>query len=204
MEISGLLSPLAACAYLATSAFALIAAFRAPARRRELALFNWFAVVVIFVLLAVWRLDNGEALVQDQLRNWTRANGTYDDRHSFQVPITLAAVVAVAGLIWLAGRASGAAHSGKGLCAALIMAVFTAVRATSLHAVDALLYQSVGPIHVNYLIDLGLTAVVAAFALADCRLVAAPPPPPRRSSSRSGSSSHGSRRRSRSRDHDRR
>jgi hypothetical protein len=84
------------------------------------------------------------------------------------------------------------------------MAVFTAVRATSLHAVDALLYQSVGPIHVNYLIDLGLTAVVAAFALADCRLVAAPPPPPRRSSSRSGSSSHGSRRRSRSRDHDRR
>jgi len=205
MEISGLLSPLAACAYLATSGFALIAAFRAPARRRDLALFNWFAVVVIFVLLAVWRLDNGEALVQDQVRDWTRARGLYDDRHSFQVPVTLAAVLAITGLIWLAGRASGAANSGKGLSVALIMAMFTAVRATSLHAVDALLYQSVGPIHVNYLIDLGLTAVVAALAVADCRLLGAPAPPPRRSSSRSGSSGNGSRRRrSSSRDHDRR
>ena len=201
MESIGPLSSLAALAYLATSGAALFAAARAPADRRKIAWINWSAVAAIFVLLALWRLGNGEALVQDHVREWTRANGTYDDRHAFQVPVTLGAVLAMAALVWLARRASGSGRSGPALSFSLIMAVFTAVRATSLHAVDELLYASIGPIHINYLIDLGLTALVAALAVADWWRVAAPAHRSRRSSSSSSSSSRGQR--SRHRDHHR-
>ena len=135
------------------------------------------------------------------MRGWTRAVGIYDDRHTFQVPVTLGAVLAIAGLIWLANRSSRAGNSGRALSFAVIMLLFTAVRATSLHAVDAFLYQSIGPVHVNYVIDLGLTALVAALALADWRNV--PERRSQRSSSRGRSSGHrSSRRSSRRRSHD--
>jgi len=192
MEIFGQLSPIAAFAYLATSGLALVAAVRAPAIRRMVSVRNWVAVALIFVLLAIWRLDDGEALVQGVVRNWTRNRGIYDDRYSFQIPVTLGSILAVAALIWLAGRLSDAGHSGKALCTALVMAVFTAVRATSLHAVDAFLYASFGPVHVNYVIDLGLTAVVAAFAAADCWRKAAVAQTSRRASPRSRSAGGGS------------
>lgn len=169
MEIFGQLSPIAAFAYIATSGAALFAAVRTPAARREAAQRTWTAVAVIFVALAVWRLTNGEALVQDMVRTWTRKDGIYDDRHVFQVPVTLGAVLIIAGLVWLAQQSSGVGRAGKALSVALVMVVFTAVRATSLHAVDAILYESVGPIHINYLVDLGLTALVALLAVADCR-----------------------------------
>jgi hypothetical protein len=206
MDIFGQLSSIAAFAYIATSGVALVAATRAPGTRRKLAAFNWTAVAVIFVLLAVWRLGEGEARVQEVVRSWTRNHGVYDDRYSFQIPITLGAVLAVSGLVWLARRSSGAGQSGRALCVALVMGVFTAVRATSLHAVDAFLYESIGPIHVNYVIDLGLTALAGALALVDCGLLvtpAPPPPTPRRSSSRSRSSGSGSRQRDRDRSSDR-
>lgn len=184
MEILGQLSALAALAYLATSGVALVAAVLAPAAGRKRALFNWITVAALFVALAVWRLTNGEAVLQDQVRTWARSSGVYDDRHTFQVPVTLAAVLVIAALVWLAWRPAGAGNSGKALGFSLIMVVFTAVRATSLHAVDALLYASIGPVHINYLIDLGLTALVAVLALADCRRALAPPPAKRRRSSR--------------------
>lgn len=184
MEVVGQLSALAALAYLATAGTALVAAVLAPAGGRRRARFNWIAVAGVFVLLAVWRLTNGEAVVQDIARTWARNSGVYDDRHSVQVPVTLGAVLMIAALVWLARRSSGAGFSGKALSVSLIMVVFTAVRATSLHAVDALLYESVGPVHINYLIDLGLTALVAVLALADCRRALVPAPVKRRSSSR--------------------
>lgn len=189
MEISGLLSPVAALAYLGTGGAALVAAVRAPRHWRKAAVPNWIAVLVAFVALAAWRLGNGEERVQDRVRGWTRAVGIYDDRHTFQVPVTLGAVLAIAGLIWLANRSSRAGNSGRALSFAVIMLLFTAVRATSLHAVDAFLYQSIGPVHVNYVIDLGLTALVAALALADWRNV--PERRSQRSSSRGRSSGGG-------------
>ena len=184
MEVVGQLSALAALAYLATGGMALVATVLAPVDGRRRARFNWIAVAVVVVVLAVWRLTNGEAVVQDFARTWARNSGVYDDRHSVQVPVTLGAVLMIAALIWLARRSSGAGSSGKALSVALIMVVFTAVRATSLHAVDALLYESVGLVHVNYLIDLGLTALVAGLALVECRRALMPPKGKRRTSSR--------------------
>ncbi|KUR80132.1 hypothetical protein [Novosphingobium sp. FSW06-99] len=195
MEISGPLSPIAGFVYIATSGLALVAATCTPATRRKLAVINWGAVAVIFVALAVWRLTDGEILLQDYVRGWTRGHGVYDDRHVFQVPVTLGAVLVMAALVVLAQRSSGVGRSGQALALSLVMVVYTAVRATSLHAIDEILYQSLGPIHVNYLIDLGLTALVAALAIFECRQVAT-------SASRRHRSSSSRTRRSRSADRD--
>jgi hypothetical protein len=177
-----LFSQLAALAYALTGMAALIAVARA---RKRLAMANWVAVAAIFAALVLWRLTNGEALWQDRIRTWARANGSYDDRQAWQVPLTLLAVmviVAIAGWMFRSGRAR---HSGRALALALIMVIFTAVRAASLHAVDALLYASAGPIHVNYVIDMGLTALVALLAVIDWRVIGQPAEPRhRRRSSR--------------------
>ena len=166
--ISGL-SLLAVLAYLGTVALALAAAGLASGRRGRAAALRWVLAGVAFAALAGWRYTNGEALLQDSVRTWTRIKGVYDDRYTFQIPLTLAAILVVAALLWLALRWRGNGRSGQALCLALIMLIFTAVRATSLHAVDAFLYESIGPVHINYLIDLGLTAGVAVLALLDCR-----------------------------------
>jgi hypothetical protein len=160
MHVPANLSQFASLFYLATAALALGAGLR-----HRTGLVRWTMTAGGFLILAAWRLDDGEALLQDAVRTWTRNAGTYDDRHAFQAPVTLGAVVVVALLVWLGLRSRGAGRSGQALCVTLIMLVFTAVRAVSLHAVDAFLYASIGPVHINYVIDLGLTAVVAGLAL---------------------------------------
>ena len=169
-------SQVAALAYALTGMAALIAIARA---RKRLAMANWAAVAAIFAALVLWRLTNGEALWQDRVRTWARLNGSYDDRQTWQVPLTLAAVVLIAvigGWLFRSGRAR---HSGRALALALIMVIFTGVRAASLHAVDALLY-SVGPVHLNYVIDMGLTGLVALLAVIDWRLIGQPSEPKQR------------------------
>jgi hypothetical protein len=177
MHLLGNLSYLAALSYLATAVLALVAG-----ARHRAALQRWILVAVAFVMLAAWRLADGEALLQDRVRTWTRNSGTYDDRHVFQVPVTLGAVLILALIVWLGWGTRRAGRPGQALCATAIMLVFTAVRAVSLHAIDAILYHSIGPVHVNYLIDLGLTAVVAGLALTNL-----PAQPEHRAKSRSRS-----------------
>ncbi len=197
MEAISPLSLVATLAYVLTAMAALTAAFRPDRARGRMVTINWTGVAVIFLVLAAWRYTDGEAVLQDQAREWTRNHGVYDDRHTWQVPITLAAVAAIIALGLVAIRWSGVRQSGRALCAAVVMLAFTAVRAVSLHAVDDVLYQSFGPVHVNYLVDLGLTAIVAVLALIDCGLFGAAEPAPvkRQSSSRNRRSGHSDRER---------
>lgn len=184
MEAISTLSLVATFAYVLTAMAALAAVLRRDHARRRIVIVNWLGVAVIFLALAAWRYTNSEAVFQDQAREWTRLHGVYDDRHDWQVPITLGAIAVLLVLGLLAGRWAGVRQSGKAVYLALVMVAFSAVRAISLHAVDEVLYHSIGPIHVNYLIDLGLTAAVALLAMVDCGLFGAPVPA-RRSPSRS-------------------
>ena len=160
---------LAAClAYVMTAAISLMAAFAARARRQRAAAHHWIFVGTIFVALAGWRLANGEVLVQAHSRFWAQAHGWYDERHDWQAPITLAALLAVGAVLVAAVRWAGTRPSARALCVAIVMILFAALRVISLHAVDEVLYRAVGPFHLNYVIDLGLTGVAAALALADC------------------------------------
>lgn len=185
---------LAAClAYVMTAAVSLMAAFAAHARRHRAAARHWIFVGMIFVALAGWRLANGEVLVQAHARDWAQTHGWYDERHDWQAPITLAALLAVGAVLFAAFRWAGTRPSARALCVAVVMILFAALRVISLHAVDEVLYRAVGPFHLNYVIDLGLTGVAAALALVDCGWFGAfAAPGPRRAPHRrrSGSRDH--------------
>ncbi len=163
----------AALAYVATAVLALIAAFAVPGRRRA-TMRDWSAVGAIFLALALWRFTNGEAQVQDYWRSLAQLHGTYEYRHDWQAPVTVAmllagVVIGIAGFRW-----AGRRRAGQALCAAVAMVLFVGLRTISLHAVDGILYRALGPIHLNYVIDLGLTALTATLAMADCGWLGTP------------------------------
>jgi hypothetical protein len=147
----------AAGIYLLTAAAAIAAASRDHSRRR----FAWTSVGVAFTALAAWRLAGGEAALQELLRSAAAERNLYDERGEVQRPLIAFALLLGAPatvLLWRKYARDGARTRLAVACiAASILVGYTVIRAVSLHAVDALIYQSIGPVHVNYLIDGGLT-----------------------------------------------
>jgi hypothetical protein len=167
MEPISTFSLAAALAYVVTAVLALACALAATRRPHRAAIRDWIAVALVFLALAGWRIANGEAQVQTFARNWAQMHGTYDDRHEWQAPITIGVMLVVAVLGIAAVRWAGSRASGRALCLAGAMVLLAVLRVVSLHAVDEILYRALGPFHLNYVLDLGLTGLVAALALAD-------------------------------------
>lgn len=160
-----LVSRLGVLTYFVTAALAFAVA-TGPWRRRltELSRRNWWLVAGLFLLLAAWRIGEGEIWIQDRLREWSRARGFYGERRDLQMPLTLAGVLAALAAVAWKWRHGLGARSEIAKLAALALTGFSIIRAISLHAIDALLYQP-GPVHINYLVDGGLTALCAVLAL---------------------------------------
>lgn len=181
----------AAMAYVVTALLALACALGAPRRQHRAAMLHWIVVALVFAGLAAWRLTDGEGHVQAYARNWAQIHGTYDDRHDWQAPIAILALLVVVATGFAGARWAGPRASGRALCLAVVMVLFAGLRLVSLHAVDEILYRALGPIHLNYVIDLGLTGLVVVLALVDLGWVGQASPPARRSRSRSRSRGSG-------------
>lgn len=130
---------------------------------------GWAILAVFFVLLIALRGFSLEELLRDNLRAWAKGDGTYANRQGFQRPLTIGLVIAaaVAALAWVAlatrgmdGRRSMALVSAQ--VAALGMVFLIALRMISLNVLDKILY---GPLKLNWIGDLGMSAVVAGGAI---------------------------------------
>lgn len=153
--------------------YLLVAAAAIACARRETggAAARWWSIAATFVLLAGWRLLHGEDQVQAWLRHAAEASGTYETRTAWQGPLASLAVLGGAALLyWLSRR--GVRDSAWIVLARLAtasLAGFTAVRAMSFHPIDQLIYLSVGPLHLNHVIDIGLSFLAGGAAIAEFR-----------------------------------
>ena len=124
--------------------------------------FHWFAIGALFAGLAAWRLADGEGQVQAALRGGLRQGGQYTSRFDLQGPL-IAALVLVAAAIccWVIWRWKRQplhrAISGAG---ALGLLAFSLVRLISYHSFDQLIYASLGPLRLNYFIELTMIGAV--------------------------------------------
>lgn len=139
----------------------------------------WLALAVLFVVLIVLRGFGIEDVVRNALRTELRSDGTYSDRRWMQGMIAsiVLAVVAAAGFFWfyratrsLSGRRNFATMAG--LLAGAAMVLLVMLRMISLHMIDRALY---GPFKLNWIVDLGASAVVLGAAIYYVRLVRARP-----------------------------
>lgn len=132
----------------------------------------WIAIAVLFGLLAVSRVTDFENSLRAALRMWLAAEGEYDVRRTIQAPLAAALLIGggLAGLALAMGlRPAGSGRANRALAwatrSAVVMLGLVALRLVSLHATDALLYK---PVHLNWLIDIGATLVVAGCAWIYC------------------------------------
>lgn len=158
-------------AYLAVSVLAVrTALWSRRVGRPSATAAHWWTVAVLFAGLAAWRAAGGEALAQGFARDLVLDAGNYALRREWQAPlVALAALAGAACMAWafVAPRTDPNVYWSR--LAAIGLLAYSAVRLVSLHSVDAILYASVGPFHVNHFMDLGLTAVVGYFAIISIR-----------------------------------
>ncbi|ANY19430.1 hypothetical protein A6F68_00904 [Tsuneonella dongtanensis] len=165
-----MLSALAVIFYWATATACVVAARKAIATHRPRRMSAaWMTLAALFVALGLARAFEVEAAVTQWLRLAARTDGAYETRSAWQAP--LAVVVAIIasltalGLLSQRRRMRGRAErlmwwasmAGAG------MVWLSMLRIVSFHAIDRLLYAK--PIHLNWIIDLGLTGIVLASAV---------------------------------------
>lgn len=160
--------------YLAVAAAAWRAALHcrsgANAKQGARLAFHWQAVALLFAGLAVWRLGAGEAVVQTWVREATQASGSYALRQRWQAPVAaLAMLGGGAWIIWLVAARHADPLLQWSRFASLGLLAYSMFRLVSFHSVDAVIYRSFGPFHLNHGIDLGLAALAGWCAILACR-----------------------------------
>jgi hypothetical protein len=162
-------------AYVLTACMAMTVA-EGPWRRRIGPPWRWRVVAAVFLALAIWRIGLFESRLQDDVREWARQRGLYEQRRSYQEAATLLMLAGSALAVVQVAVRGGFRRSTYALGAAGALAIYSLVRLVSLHELDSLLFRT-GPIHLNYLIDMGLTAAAAGMAWLEIRAARAPTAP---------------------------
>jgi hypothetical protein len=168
---------LVAAAFYGAVVVSCVLALAAARDRRQIRwhVTGWSVLAMLFIILAAMRLFAVEDILRDGLRELLRAEGTYDSRRALQGPIfaTLFVIAAAMGGFWffhvsrtIRGRRNIAAMLAIASGCSLLFLLM--VRIVSLHAMDELLY---GPLKLNWVIDLGSSAVVLAAGFYYWRLV---------------------------------
>jgi hypothetical protein len=161
-------------AYWLAAALALGAALvarRGPRRAGFIVPAFWFAAALIVGVLALSRQVDLASQLAATGRQVFRTEGWYPDRRPVQ-EATVLAVLGIAGLVGVAGMVlmlvRRHAQIIPGFVTLLGLGTFLAVRAISLHDIDALLYRrALGHVQINALAELGaVVAVASAAALA--------------------------------------
>lgn len=141
----------------------------APVRERRI----WALAAGVFIALAAMRAIAAEDHLRGILRSALELAGARDARRAIQLPLSLAAI-ALAGLATIPlacrivrrGWASPLAASDWAALALIGMAVLIGLRVISLHAVDGILFSAlIGPLRINWLLDLGCAGITLAAAL---------------------------------------
>ncbi|MHA6333018.1 hypothetical protein ACXYL9_04980 [Qipengyuania sp. CAU 1752] len=174
-------------AYLAVAALCLWAAFASPARAAKPTRLHWIGISAALVALAAWRLLQ----IEEFLRSWLRTEvigDAYDTRYEFQGPA--AAIVILGGLAILA-LAAWQLHRRPlpVILSSLAIGGFAgliAIRIVSIHILDRLIYSGIGPVRINYLIELGLLATIVYGVYLYRAEPAQPPTDPHRRRTRRG------------------
>jgi hypothetical protein len=155
------------------------AAFAAQHRRQQgWHLAVWLLLGAVFVLFAMSRISGFEEAFRDSMRMELRSSETYSERRDFQRPIA-ALVVAFIGASGLAlvyrtfRRLKGRTNLTIliGLSSTFGLAGLVVLRLISLSPVDKLLY---GPLKLNWILDLGLSALTMGAAVYYVHLLLVP------------------------------
>lgn len=141
--------------YLATSLAAIATALRVPKSVLH-GRATWLAVAALFFGLALFRLGNGEDVIRQALRGYLLVENEYSSRRTFQA-VAVLVCLGLAGLLglWAIFRFAHWPRWRIVIAASLgALALFYCLRIISLHSVDRLLYASLGPLHLNHLLEL--------------------------------------------------
>ena len=143
----------------------------APAGSRTV----YLAIAALFAVLAAEKFFNLDSQLQTYLRQFAKIHGDYDRRRNIQAPLVFAITMSVywvCRLIFIRYNL----YPSVVRCAflALLLGAFDIVRMISLHAVDAVLFASIGPLHVNHIIEGILTGSILLCVLP--LLLDRPPP----------------------------
>lgn len=129
----------------------------------------WLLLFLLFVVLIALRVFGLEDWLRDSMRAAARASDNYGERRRIQRPVVAAVITLAAGsgFAWLYllaknGRGRRNIAAMLALAAGAAMVGLVALRIISLHFVDALLY---GPLKLNWVGDLSLTAIIGGAAL---------------------------------------
>lgn len=147
--------------YLATCLAAIATALRVPKSVHH-GRAAWLTVAALFLCLVLFRLGNGEEAIRQALRTYLYAENEYQSRRTFQAIAAFACVI-LAGLaaFWSIIRFAHWPRWRIVIAASLgVLGLFYCLRIISLHSVDRLLYASLGPLHVNHLLELLPIAVI--------------------------------------------
>ena len=159
-------------AYLLAAALSFAAAWQAApgSRRRDWPLLSfWLAAGSILAALAVSQEVHLAARIADIGRTVFRTEGWYASRRPVQEAAVLV-TLAGAGLFTVGGSVvlvrMQRARIVPGFSALMALATFLAVRAISLHGIDAVLYRrAINHVYVNAIAELGATLLIAITAL---------------------------------------
>ncbi len=137
----------------------------------------WLFLTALFLTLLVSRIFGLEEFARDVLRQNLRAGGNYAARRDVQgiiagIVIMLSAGASALALVKAKGRIRGRSDTAAALAlaAGTAMMFLVAVRLISLHALDWFLY---GPLKLNWIGDIGLSATVLAASVYFVKLVRA-------------------------------
>lgn len=163
-------------AIIATTAYFMVAAIclRAallPIRRRDGTSPKgvWYMASIAFLMMAIFRILEIEDRLRDLLRVQLRNNGLYDMRRDFQVWLAiglLVTAIAVAALAWKTRPTNMRDYRSVAIWivrwSLAGFGTLILLRINSFTIADRILFG--GPIHINWLLDGGLTLAVAAAA----------------------------------------
>lgn len=127
----------------------------APGRRQ------WLVLALLFAALSIQKALQIDALIHDAMRAVANRNEVYGERRGAQVAFVL---VAVAAIVWTLRRSLGQRRLPVELrrirLFGFMLLGLDIVRVVSLHQIDQILFASVWRLHLNHLLEGGLTALI--------------------------------------------
>lgn len=156
--------------YIFVLALCTAAALAARGARHPLAqAAAWLCCASAFALLTLVRLFEIDDRIELALKLLARETAAYDDRAMLQVPLVGLTIIGAIVLTLSAARVLRSPQADRrdrlvalALFAALGFAPLYAIRVISWHDLDAILYS--GGIHLNWLLELALSSLVAICA----------------------------------------
>jgi phosphoglycerol transferase MdoB-like AlkP superfamily enzyme len=133
---------------------------------------SWLAISILFAVLVLSRVLKIEDHITQYFRTLAREDGYYSRRREVQGPFTIAVMVLTFVAVYYFQRRMRRQNLPSpeklrfvAIAGSLIMIVYVTLRALSLHQFDETIYKG-GLIHVNQVIDAGLTVMVGYAAMA--------------------------------------